>query len=97
MQWLSLSFATLLLGLALYGVVPAAANPPREAAKATFEVQWYDVGMSALEGQPGVMHVTKGWRGFKEVNRVVYDPQQITLEQMQQKLKQAGTYRKTVE
>ena len=53
--------------------------------------------MAALEGQPGVLHVTKGWRGFKEVNRVVYDPQQITLEHMQQKLKQAGTYRKTVE
>ena len=53
--------------------------------------------MAALDGQPGVMHVTKGWRGFQEVNRVVYDPQQITLEQMQQKLKQAGTYRKTVE
>ena len=39
MKWLSLSFATLLLGLALYGVVPAAENTPREAAKATFEVQ----------------------------------------------------------
>jgi len=39
MQWLSLSFATLLLGLALYGVVPAAEHTPRETAKATFEVQ----------------------------------------------------------
>ena len=37
MQWLS--FATLLLGLALYGVVPAAEDTPRERAKANFEEQ----------------------------------------------------------
>ncbi len=53
--------------------------------------------MAALEGQPGVLQVTKGWRGLKEVNRVVYDPHKITVEHMQQKLKQAGTYIKTVE
>ena len=39
MKWLSLSFTALLLGLALYGVVPAAENTPRDAAKAIFEVQ----------------------------------------------------------
>lgn len=53
--------------------------------------------MSALEGQPGVFQVSKGWRGFKEVNRVLYDPHTTTLEQLQLKLKQAGTYIKTVE
>jgi hypothetical protein len=52
--------------------------------------------MSALEGQPGVVQVTKGWRGFKEVNRVVYDPRQTTVEHLENRLKQAGTYIKTV-
>lgn len=39
MKWLSLSFTVLLLGLALYGVVPAAEPTPPGATKATFEVQ----------------------------------------------------------
>jgi peptide methionine sulfoxide reductase MsrA len=54
------------------------------------------VGAAALEGSPGVLQVTKGWRGFREINEVTYDPQQITMEQLEQKLKQAGTYVKTV-
>ena len=54
------------------------------------------MGVAALEGQPGVLSVEKGWRRFKEVNRVVYDPAKITIEQMEQHLREAGTYRATI-
>jgi len=53
------------------------------------------VGFAALDGQPGVLSVEKGWRRFKEVNRVVYDPAKITIEQMEKRLRDAGTYRAT--
>lgn len=52
--------------------------------------------MAALEGQPGVLRVTKGWRGRSEINSVVYDPQKTTLRQLEDKLKEAGTHLKTV-
>jgi hypothetical protein len=54
------------------------------------------VGAAALEGQPGVLQVTKGWRGLREINEVTYDPQKITMQQLEMQLKQAGTYVKTV-
>jgi len=50
------------------------------------------VGAAALEGRPGVISVEKGWQGFHEVNRVVYDPKKVTVEQMEEWLRQAGTY-----
>jgi hypothetical protein len=54
------------------------------------------VGAAALEGRPGVLSVEKGWRGTSEVNRVVYDPEKVTVEQMEGWLRQAGTYVGTV-
>jgi hypothetical protein len=53
------------------------------------------VGKAALEGLPGVSKVTRGWRGFVEINTVWYDPSAITVEAMEEALKKAGTYRKT--
>jgi hypothetical protein len=41
------------------------------------------VGAAALEGRSGVLSVEKGWRGASEVNRVVYDPEKVTVEQME--------------
>lgn len=38
------------------------------------------------------MRVTSGFRGFKEINTVTYDPDKITIEQMTDALKAAGTY-----
>lgn len=37
--------------------------------------------------------VERGFRGFKEINTVVFDPAMITVEQMVDALKRAGTYR----
>jgi len=42
------------------------------------------------------LKVEKGWLGFSEVNRVVYDPEKINPEQMEQRLQESGTYIRTV-
>ena len=36
--------------------------------------------------------VEKGFRHFKEINTVYYDPAVITIEEMETALKKAGTY-----
>jgi hypothetical protein len=41
-----------------------------------------------------VKKVSSGWRGSMEINTVVFDPARISVEQMEEALKRAGTYRK---
>ena len=53
------------------------------------------VGQAALEGLNGIKNVEKGFRGFKEINTVTYDPAVITTEEMEAALKKARTYRGT--
>ena len=67
----------------------------KSLTKATFYVHWYDVGKSALDGLKGVEKVSSGWEGRKETNTVIYDPNAITLKEMEAALKQSGTYRGT--
>jgi len=55
------------------------------------------VGKTALEGLNGVKKVTRGFRGFREINTVTYDPGVIHPEQMVAALQEAGTYIGTVE
>jgi hypothetical protein len=43
-----------------------------------------------------VKRVEKGFRLFKEINTVYYDPTVITIEEMETSLKNAGTYQKTL-
>jgi hypothetical protein len=43
-----------------------------------------------------VKRVEKGFRYFKEINTVHYDPAVITIEEMEGALKKAGTYTGTV-
>ena len=50
------------------------------------------MGKAALEGLAGVHKVEKGFRGSKEINTVYFDPDLITIEKMQDALKEAGTY-----
>jgi hypothetical protein len=50
----------------------------------------------ALEGLKGVTSVEKGYRNFKEINSVYYDPKVISIEEMERVLKKAGTYIETV-
>jgi hypothetical protein len=54
------------------------------------------VGKAALEGLRGVKKVGKGFKNFKEINSVSYDPTLITIEEMEDALKRAETYRGTV-
>ena len=39
------------------------------------------------------MNVTRGFRGSKEINTVSYDPEKVSIEEMTEALKEAGTYR----
>ena len=41
--------------------------------------------------------VTNGFRGFREINTVVYEPGAVTVEEMESALKNAGTYYGTAE
>lgn len=54
------------------------------------------MGKAALEGLKGVKKVEKGFRNSKEINTVHYDPALITIEEMEEVLKKAATYRGTV-
>ncbi len=54
------------------------------------------MGVAALEGRPGVISVKKGWKGLSEVNRVAYDPEKVSVEQLTGWLKESGTYVRTV-
>lgn len=74
-----------------------AGNLPAGMAKATFVVHCYDVGAHALEDKPGVLTVERGWSGSREVDRVVYNPQEVSLMQLEAWLKDADTYVSTLE
>lgn len=50
------------------------------------------MGKAALEGLPGVERVTRGFRGFREVNTVTFDPAKISVPEMVEELTRAGTY-----
>jgi len=85
----------ILLTIFVFGIVNQALSNPKtdSQSKVTFYVYWYDVGKSALEGLNGISHITKGFKNFKEINTVFYDPKLITIEDMVKALKTAGTYR----
>ena len=53
------------------------------------------MGRAALEGLHGVKKVENGFRGLREINTVLFDPAEITVEKMVEALKRAGTYRGT--
>jgi hypothetical protein len=40
----------------------------------------------------GVKRVGRGFRNWKEINTVYYDPSLITIEEMEMALKKAGTF-----
>jgi len=55
------------------------------------------VGRAALAGRPGIEEVLSGWRGFREINTVLYDPDLMTIQEMVQILEEARTYRGTAD
>jgi copper chaperone CopZ len=64
--------------------------------KAVFVVHCYDEGHDALKGMKGVQKVDRGFRFFREINTVYYDPNVVTVEEMEKALKSAGTYVETI-
>jgi copper chaperone CopZ len=96
-------FAVMYYGLRAEPIVPfaAAGEGPamaREAdtGKAVFVVHCYDEGHDALKGMKGVQKVDRGFRFFREINTVYYDPNIIKVEEMEKALKNAGTYVETI-
>jgi len=83
--------------LLLLAPLSRAESPPAETARATFVVHCYDVGADALTGLPGVLAVERGWSGGREVDRVVYDPRQLSEAQLERRLKESGTYVETLQ
>lgn len=61
-------------------------------SKVVFFVSWYDVGKEVLEGLQGIKLVKNGFRNSKEINTAWYDPAEIRIAEMEQALKDAGTY-----
>lgn len=55
------------------------------------------MGKAALEGLHGVKKVEKGFRGWREINAVTFDPAEITVEKMVEALTRAGTYSGTAD
>ncbi|NNL74813.1 MAG: heavy-metal-associated domain-containing protein [Desulfobacterales bacterium] len=53
------------------------------------------MGKAALEGLAGVNQVENGFKNFKEINTVHYDPSLIKVKEMEQALEKAGTYLNT--
>ena len=95
-----MKFFILTVLLSVFSLVPAACSygeAPTGKAKAVFAVHCYTVGEHALKGQPGIIAVEPGWSGPREVDRVIYDPETISVEQMEELLRRAGTYRQTLE
>ena len=90
---------TLLLLLLLLGLLASASAGDKK--QAVFAVGCYDVGAATLEHRPGVLQVHKGWQQdkwnhFQEINRVEYDPQRVSVEQLESWLKEARTWRATL-
>lgn len=92
----SILFSAIALSTLLV-VANAPAETPQGSAQATFIVHCYDIGAGALSRKTGVISVERGWRGPREVDRVVYDPHLVTLMQLENWLKEADTYISTLE
>jgi hypothetical protein len=70
----------------------------REAgtAKVVFVVHCYDEGNDALKGLKGIRKIERGFRHFREINTVYYNPGMIAVQEMEKALKLAGTYTETI-
>ena len=55
------------------------------------------MGKAALDGLPGVKRVDTGFHGGREINTVLFDPAEISVEDMVNALTAAGTYRGTAQ
>ena len=54
------------------------------------------MGKAALERLPGVVRVVKGFFKSSEINTAYYDPTKISVTEMENALRTAGTYLSTM-
>ena len=90
---------SLALGLVFIIIVTAnllSKDENRELSKAVFYVAWYDVSEEVLDGLKGVERVSSHWLDSHEANTVWYDPALISIEQIENALKDGGGYLGTV-
>jgi hypothetical protein len=92
----TLIISATLLTFFLFAFKVTAEIPPG-MAKATFVVHCYTVGVNTLAGKPGVLSVEPGWSGAREVDRVIFNPQEVSINQLEDWLKEADTYVSTLE
>ena len=85
---------SLMLLLFLMLLAPPAISA--ENAQKTFVVHCYDVGIAVLKDKPGVVDVKRTWRDLEETNIVIYDPEQIDVDQLESWLRESGTYIRTL-
>ena len=92
-------YGLLVLGiLFLTAVIQAGslvAEDKQTETKVVFYVYCFDVGHTALKDLKGVHKVLKGIKNSREINTVYFDPEVITVKQMEEALKKAKTYRGT--
>lgn len=88
MKTIKLTVLTLFLAL----ITIAYAAEGGEKKEVTFRVACFDVGAAALQGRPGVISVQKGWNAGREINRVLFNPQKVSIASMESWLKSVGTY-----
>ncbi len=67
-----------------------------ESSKVVFKVKCYDEGKAALQGLNGIRKVETGFHYLHETDTVYYDPNVITIKEMESALKKAGTYVETI-
>ena len=82
--------------LVLTGVMTVGQGQAESLRADTFVVHCYDVGRDALTGRKGIHSVSSGWQDGREVNRVTYDQEQTSRAEIEERLKQAGTYKATI-
>lgn len=65
-------------------------------SRVIFKVKCYDEGKSALQGLKGIQKIEIGIHYLQETDTVYYNPNVITIEDMERALKKAGTYVETI-
>ena len=65
-------------------------------SKVIFKVKCYDEGKTALQGLKGIQKIETGFHYVHETDTVYYDPNVITIKDMETALKKAGTYLETI-
>ena len=94
----------ILSALVLYPIIAFVGNDLSESdiielSEAVFHVSWYDVSEDALDGLKGVKLVNSDYDDYNSIERhiVLYDPALVSVKEMENALKEAGTYLRTAE